>query len=125
MLRTLFLSAAMLIAAPAFANPLGAEVLLVVPNHSGSVPAELKSMRSALQSKGYSGATVTARRSVQLEKGQTRHVQLGAESLDLTLTSVSNGKANVVVAHEGHSERSTTVSVVNTRFLITVPPKKR
>jgi hypothetical protein len=115
------------LAAPAVAGDaeLDAEVLLVRPNQSGQVPKELASMQQALKSKGYSGAAVAGRRSVHLDEGRTTHVAVGGQEVDLTLLSVQGGQAKVRVAREGGSERVTTVSAVNTRFLLTVPKKKR
>jgi len=104
---------------------LDAEVVLVRPNHSGKVPAELASMRGALKAKGYSGAAVDARRSVHLDEGRTTHVKVGSQEVDLTLLGVDHGKAQVRVTREGRKGRVTTVSTDHTRFLLTVPSKKR
>ena len=104
---------------------LDAEVVLVRPNQSGRVPAELASMRPALKSKGYSGAAVDARRQVHLDEGRTTHVKVGSQELDLTLLSVDRGKAQVRVTREGKKPRVTSVSTDHTRFLLTVPAKKR
>lgn len=125
MLRSMLFSAALLVAGPALAGgpALDAQVLLVVPNHSGSVPAELRSMQKALASKGYDGAAITSRSSVHLERGVPKHVRLGTEELDFTLLSVTDGTAKVSVQHAGHRDRVTTVSTKNTRFLITKPKK--
>jgi hypothetical protein len=127
LIRTAVFATVSLAAAPAFAAPpaVDAQVLLVRPNQSGQVPQELASMRRALQSKGYSGAAVDARRSVRLEANQTQHVQLGVEEVDLTLLSVEDGQARVRFAQHGKPERVTTVSTDNTRFFVTVPMKSR
>ncbi len=111
-------------ASTAWAADLDAEVLLVRPDHSGQVPKELASMRKALQSKGYSGAKVDARRTVHLSEGRTEHVTVGRQEVDLTLLGVKNGSARVHVAPEGRRERVTTVSTTHTRFLLTVAKKR-
>jgi hypothetical protein len=111
---------------PAFAAPpLEAEVLLVVPNHSGNLPAELKPMRGALASKGYDGARVEARREVVLREGQPAHVELGKQSVDLELLSVGGEQAQVRVTRPGQPGKVTTVSTTHTRFFVTVPAPGR
>lgn len=104
---------------------LDADVLLVRPNQSGKVPAEIASMRKALNSKGYTGAAVDARRRVHLDEGRTTHVKVGSQEVDLELLGVDHGQARVRVTRESCKARVTTVSTTNTRFLLTVPMKKR
>jgi len=126
MLRSLLthalVAATLLVGPQALAGDhLEAEVLLVTPNQSGRVPAELASMRSALKRKGYTGASVERREPVALDRGQVVHVDLGRRSVDLTLLSVSDGEARVSVRRGKGAPRVTTVSVREARFLVTAP----
>lgn len=124
MFRALLAATALLTALPAHAAaPLDAQVLLVVPDRAGTLPAELSPMRSALRAKGYSGAHVEARRDVVLQPGRPTHVQLGRHAVDLELLATGGDQAQVRVTREGQSGKVTTVSTQNTRFFVTVPAK--
>lgn len=110
---------------PALAGPtLDAQVLLVIPDHSGQFPTELKPMRQGLAAKGFTGARVAERRSVRLELGRTTHVEMGAKEVDLDLLWVRDGQASVRVTPAGCRPRETEVSVDAARFFVTVPSRK-
>jgi len=119
----LMASVAAAVVAPAAyaADRLRAEVLLVTPNHSGRLPPELASMRSALRRKGYTGATIERRATVDLRRGQEVHVDLGRRELDLTLLSSDDDLARVSVRRGGGTARITEVTVDDARFLVTAP----
>lgn len=122
-MRTLFAALALSFAAPALAGPsLDAQVLLVEPDHSGQLPRELESMRGALASKGYTGASVTVRHAVHLEAGREVHVDLGRREVDLTLVSVQGGEARVRVQRGPQgAPKVTTVPTGQARFFVTAP----
>ncbi len=123
MLRTALTALALCFAAPALAGAsLDAQVLLVEPNHSGTLPDELRGMRKALATKGYSGARVAQRRQVVLQQGTPVHVDLGRREVDLTLLGVQGDTARVSVQRNGRGKPAvTTVPVKDARFLVTAP----
>ena len=122
MLRALLLAVSVAAPVAAFAAPpLRAEVLLVVPDKHGPLPAELQPMRAALTAKGYAGAHVEARRDVVLHAGRATRVDLGRKAVDLELVSVGGDEAQVRMTPAGQAARVTTVNTTHTRFFVTVP----
>jgi hypothetical protein len=115
----------LVVGAPALAaTGLDAEVLLVIPDRSGRLPAELRPMRQGLVDMGFSGARVAERRSVRLDVGSTTHVEMGSKGVDLDLLWVRGDQASVRVTPARCRPSVTQVSVGAARFFVTVPPAR-